>query len=147
MIPHGIEPSKLGSAVRQLRQWRGLTQLELARKLGVTSNYVSLLENGKRGLSIPRLNRLAKVLDVPAIIITFLGTEVNVPDDHPLAKVTFSLQRLMRTTFAFLTAQHANGRATRLKSGNGDAPSRIPARSSHAVSSVRRKTSGRLTAR
>lgn len=38
-----------GARIRELRRERGVTQLEMARSLGVSSAYLSALEHGRRG--------------------------------------------------------------------------------------------------
>ncbi len=51
---------------RALREKKGLTQDELARRVGVTKAYISLLESGARtNPSLDVLRRLAKALGVP----------------------------------------------------------------------------------
>jgi transcriptional regulator with XRE-family HTH domain len=42
-----------------------MKQIEIAVKVGVTANYLSLIENGKREPSVSFLRRLAAVLGVP----------------------------------------------------------------------------------
>jgi transcriptional regulator with XRE-family HTH domain len=56
---------KLGPAIKLIRTASGMKQKEIAAKLDVTANYLSLLENGKREPSISFLKRLANVLGVP----------------------------------------------------------------------------------
>lgn len=68
-----IDAFKLGAAVKRLRKARRVTQEDLAATLSVSANYLSQLENGKRGISIPRLNQLAMALNVPASFITFMA--------------------------------------------------------------------------
>jgi transcriptional regulator with XRE-family HTH domain len=52
--------------MKTLREKKGLTQEQLAKKAGVTEAYVSMLENRKRKApSLPALQRLAKALGVP----------------------------------------------------------------------------------
>ncbi len=46
------------------REFRGLTQEELAAKVGTTAAVISLLENGQRGLSANWLQRFAPHLNV-----------------------------------------------------------------------------------
>jgi transcriptional regulator with XRE-family HTH domain len=72
----------LGAAPRELCELRRLTQQQVAGRLGVTVNYVSMLENGKRGISIGRLNELCKVLRVPSAFATFLATKPSGPADQ-----------------------------------------------------------------
>ena len=49
----------------RIRQQRGWTRIELARRVGCTQPYITLLEQGKkRNPSLAMLKRLAKVLGV-----------------------------------------------------------------------------------
>jgi transcriptional regulator with XRE-family HTH domain len=56
---------KLGQAIKLVRTSAGFKQHKLASKLGVSSNYISLIECGKREPSVPFLRHLAKELRVP----------------------------------------------------------------------------------
>jgi transcriptional regulator with XRE-family HTH domain len=56
---------QLGQAIKVVRTANGLRQREIARRLSVSPNYISLIEGGKREPSISFLNRLASVLGVP----------------------------------------------------------------------------------
>ena len=50
--------------LRAWREFRNLTQEELAERVGTTAAVISLLENGQRGLSAAWLHRFAPHLDV-----------------------------------------------------------------------------------
>lgn len=55
----------LGEKIRQQREAKGMTQLELAQKIGyTTTGAVSLIESGKRDISIDKVREIAKALDV-----------------------------------------------------------------------------------
>lgn len=55
----------LGERIRQQREAKGMTQLELARKIGYnTTGAVSLIESGKRDISLDKVREIAKVLGV-----------------------------------------------------------------------------------
>lgn len=56
---------ELFKAIKLIRTASGMKQKDVAAKLGVTSNYISLLEHGKREPSISFLKRLGKLLGVP----------------------------------------------------------------------------------
>ena len=45
------------------RIWRGLSQAELAERVGTNANMIGYLEDGSRGLSLKWLRRLAPALD------------------------------------------------------------------------------------
>jgi transcriptional regulator with XRE-family HTH domain len=52
--------------VKRLREAKGLTQAELAKKAKVTQPYITMLESGQRKEpSLATLRRLAKALGVP----------------------------------------------------------------------------------
>jgi transcriptional regulator with XRE-family HTH domain len=53
-----------GNLLQAWREHRRLTQEELAEKVGTYSGQISLLENGKRQLSVKWLFRLADALDI-----------------------------------------------------------------------------------
>ena len=50
--------------LRALRKWRGLSQVDLARRAGLAQGFLSDLENRKRGMTRDVGERLAKVLNV-----------------------------------------------------------------------------------
>ncbi|HMJ65828.1 MAG TPA: helix-turn-helix transcriptional regulator, partial [Candidatus Binatia bacterium] len=52
----------LGRFIRKLREQRELTQEQLARKTGITYQYLSGLENGRENFSIDILESLGKAL-------------------------------------------------------------------------------------
>jgi transcriptional regulator with XRE-family HTH domain len=52
--------------IRKLREDRGLTQAEVAKRADVSKQYVTMLERGTRKApSLPVLKRIAKALGVP----------------------------------------------------------------------------------
>jgi len=55
---------KLGHKVRQLRHNLALTQIEMARRLGMSSSYLNLIEHGQRPLTLKLLLRLGEVFQV-----------------------------------------------------------------------------------
>jgi ribosome-binding protein aMBF1 (putative translation factor) len=53
------------SALRALREWRGMTQLELSSKTDIGQGYFSDLENGRRKGTTAALKKIAEALNVP----------------------------------------------------------------------------------
>lgn len=45
--------------------FRGFSQREFARKLGVSSSYVSLICQGKKGVSAKKIQEIADLLEIP----------------------------------------------------------------------------------
>ena len=58
------ELKKFGRRVRELRQERNLTQQELSEKIGVSTNYIGMIERGERNTSLLKVFKLSKILDV-----------------------------------------------------------------------------------
>jgi len=53
------------STVKVHREWRGMRQVELARKAGLTQGALSDIERGRRSPGMKAAKALAKALDVP----------------------------------------------------------------------------------
>jgi transcriptional regulator with XRE-family HTH domain len=54
----------LGKALRVFRKRTGMTQEQLAAKAGTMGYYVSLIENGKRGLRWHMVMRFLRAMDI-----------------------------------------------------------------------------------
>ena len=54
------QASRLGAKIRLLRRQEGLSQVQLAERLGVSPSYLNLIEANKRPLTAPVLLRLAQ---------------------------------------------------------------------------------------
>ncbi|MGI9415501.1 MAG: helix-turn-helix transcriptional regulator [Hyphomicrobiales bacterium] len=52
------------NAIRVWRQYRGMVQAELARKVGISRTYLTQIELGDRRLSVDLLQRIASGLEV-----------------------------------------------------------------------------------
>lgn len=68
---------KLGKAIKIARARQGLKQLELAERLGVSANYISLLENDRRDPSWSFVCNLADALKLPLPLLLLLADERN----------------------------------------------------------------------
>lgn len=53
-----------GNPIKVFREYRGMTQRELARKVGVNAAYLSQIETGRRGGSSKVLRAIANALNV-----------------------------------------------------------------------------------
>lgn len=54
----------IGQRIRHFREKAGMTQADLADKLGVTHGAISLIESDKRGVTLENLDKIIKALDV-----------------------------------------------------------------------------------
>jgi transcriptional regulator with XRE-family HTH domain len=81
----------IGRHLRALRAYQGMTQLEVATRAGITPSYLSLIESGKRDVSVGTLAKLAGILggNVDFGLYPLAGTPVMErverpdPDHHP----------------------------------------------------------------
>ncbi|MET0385704.1 MAG: helix-turn-helix transcriptional regulator, partial [Polyangiales bacterium] len=58
--------SFLGPRLRRLREERGMTQLAIAKTLGVSPSYYNQLENNQRPLTVPLLLKISQAFGVDA---------------------------------------------------------------------------------
>lgn len=83
------ENVQIGLRVKQAREAAGLTQERLSELVDVTAQYLSSVERGAVGLSVPVLKHLCAVLLVPSDFI--LMGEVDCSD---VTNITARLSRL-----------------------------------------------------
>lgn len=67
-----------GEIIEHLRKKRGMSRPVLANLVGYSSDWLKRIENGQRGVSIPALLRLARVLRVDDLS-TFINGDVPIP--------------------------------------------------------------------
>lgn len=68
-----------GHRLKVLIDLRQLTQTKFAAQLGISETHLSLIINGKRGMSKTKINKAASLLDVHPLTLT---TEKNISDDQ-----------------------------------------------------------------
>jgi transcriptional regulator with XRE-family HTH domain len=88
-----ISKEEIGRRLRTIRLERGLSQTELADKLGVTQPNISAVEIGRRGITIQQLVKLCRVLHVSPDEILALG-EGNAKKERRKRKKDKILRRL-----------------------------------------------------
>ena len=55
---------RFGRRVRQIREQKGLTQIDITAHTGMARTYVSKVENGRTEICLRRLEQLADALDM-----------------------------------------------------------------------------------
>lgn len=62
--------SKIGRMIREARVENGLSQKELALRVGINQPDISMIEKGKKNITLQTLARLCKVLEIKKIVMT-----------------------------------------------------------------------------
>jgi transcriptional regulator with XRE-family HTH domain len=96
----------VGEEVRHIREERGLTQIDLARRMGTTQSAIARLEAGGISPTIPTLRKLADALGVE------LTLKFEEPSSHKRKKKTAAAHNRRRTVAAERSAQKARGATT-----------------------------------
>lgn len=68
---------QIGQQIRRARENARLTQEQLAELLDCTAQYVSMMENGRYGISVKMLRTLCTSLNISSDSILFPGREKN----------------------------------------------------------------------
>lgn len=55
---------QIGIRLKKAREDAGLTQLELAKKLDISVNYVSMIERGEVNFSFDKIYKIIKILKI-----------------------------------------------------------------------------------
>lgn len=69
-----IDKSKIGKQLKELRLSRGLRQIEVAEKVGLSRSAISNIEAGKRALTLDTLKRFCEVF---AVDISFFAIDTD----------------------------------------------------------------------
>jgi transcriptional regulator with XRE-family HTH domain len=94
-----VDLKVLGDAIRRLRQKYEWSQSDLATRLECDAAFISLVENGRRGMSLPFFESLAKVLEVPPkwlMILAFPETGSSAPAASHVDKLGEELKKYIR---------------------------------------------------
>ena len=108
--------SKIGQLIAQIRQERGLTQSEFAKRLSTSQSAVNRIERGKQNLSIETLGRISDVLNKQLLNLT-ASNEVSLKiEGNTHLKGSIELKSSKNAAVALLAASLLNYGVTRFKS-------------------------------
>ncbi|WP_022722841.1 helix-turn-helix transcriptional regulator [Rhodopseudomonas sp. B29] len=83
--------------VRVLRDWKNKTQMELAVSVGITQNYLSEIENGKRKGPFELHSKIAKSLDVPIDLLAPIAISMQEADPVRFAERKKAVSEIRRS--------------------------------------------------
>ncbi len=106
---------KIGQLIYQIRQERGLTQAEFARRLGTSQSAVNRIEKGRQNLSLETLGRISDVLNKQIISIGGAqSVNLRIEGGHELSG-EITLKSSKNACVALLCASLLNRGTTRLR--------------------------------
>jgi UDP-N-acetylglucosamine 1-carboxyvinyltransferase len=105
---------KIGQLIAQIRQDRGLTQAEFARRLNTSQSAVNRMEHGRQNLSLETLGRISDVLDKQLISLSGGATNLRIEGGHEL-KGSITLKNSKNAAVGLLCASLLNHGVTHFK--------------------------------
>lgn len=105
---------KIGHLIAQVRQEKGLTQAEFARRLNTSQSAVNRMEHGRQNLSLETMGRISDVLNKQLISLSSGAINLRIEGGHEL-KGEITLKTSKNATVALLCASLLNKGTTRLK--------------------------------
>lgn len=105
---------KIGRLIYQIRQERGLTQAEFARRLKTSQSAINRIEHGKQNLSLDTLGRISDVLNKQIISLSGSAINLRIEGGHKLHG-EIELKTSKNAAVALLCASLLNKGTTRLK--------------------------------
>jgi transcriptional regulator with XRE-family HTH domain len=69
----------MGGALQEIRLAREMTQHDLCRKAGISINFLSQVENGRKGVSPAVAERIARALVIPVSFLYLLADHSGNP--------------------------------------------------------------------
>lgn len=106
---------KIGQLIAQIRQERGLTQVEFARRLATSQSAVNRIERGKQNLSLETLGRISDVLNKQLISLSGSAVNLRIEGGHELSG-DITLKTSKNAAVALLCASLLNHGTTKFLS-------------------------------
>lgn len=110
-----VANEKIGHLIAQVRQERGLTQSEFAKRLGTSQSAVNRIEKGKQNLSLETLARVSDALNKQIISLGGKSINLRIEGGQELHG-SITLKRSKNAAVAVLCAALMNKGVTRFKS-------------------------------
>jgi UDP-N-acetylglucosamine 1-carboxyvinyltransferase len=106
---------KIGELIAHIRQERGLTQSEFAKRLQTSQSAVNRMEHGRQNLSLETLGRISDVLNKQLITVTGGAVNLRVEGGHELSG-DITLKTSKNAAVSLLCASLLNYGVTKFKS-------------------------------
>ena len=90
----------VGEAIKDLRCKKNFSQKDLAKKLGITQGYLSLIERGGREPSLDLIKKIAGGLEIPQQLIFLLTCDPfpkNKNFAKPIKKIAVAIDDILKS--------------------------------------------------
>jgi len=77
-----------GTTIRKFREYRNYSQEYVARKMGISQNAYSKIENNITQLTVNHVKQISQILEVPVIDLLKDDFEIHAPSDIHLENVS-----------------------------------------------------------
>lgn len=114
-MPVETTNQKIGELIAHIRQERGLTQAEFAKRLNTSQSAVNRMEHGRQNLSLETLGRISDVLNKQLISVTGGAVNLRIEGGHEL-KGDITLKTSKNAAVGLLCASLLNYGVTKFKS-------------------------------
>lgn len=108
---------KLGQLIQQIRQQRGLTQLQLAKMMQTSQSAINRIEHGKQNLSLDTIKRFGQVLQQALVNFNEKNISLRINGGRRLNGET-TIESAKNTTLALMFAALLNRGKTTLKNAS-----------------------------
>lgn len=105
---------KIGQMIAQIRQERGMTQADFAKRLNTSQSAVNRMEHGKQNLSLETLGRISDALNKQLITIAGKAVNLRIEGGHELHG-SIDVKISKNAAVALLAASLLNLGTTKLK--------------------------------
>lgn len=83
-----VDYESMGKRIRGLRKQQGLTQAELAQKVGISTSFMGHIERGTRIASLETLVGLSRTLEISLdAMVTGIDAALAIPSGNTTAKM------------------------------------------------------------
>lgn len=82
-------------ALKLVRQYHRLNQVQMARKLDISPSYLSEIEKGKKTPSFDLLEKYAALIGIPVSSLVFLAEEIESGDSQVRSSVVDKVLKML----------------------------------------------------
>ena len=106
--------ARIGALIRSARRHKGLTQAQLAERLGTSQSAIHRIEQGGQNISLDMITRISEALEAELVTIGPRHTHLRVEGGHPLSG-RIEVNSSKNAAVALLCAALLNRGTTRLR--------------------------------